>query len=68
LFHAFRVLPNGRPDPAYKGAAGIRVPLPGYPAKITPIAPGKMLVTDKGDYECIRQCTPAEPGLARFLE
>jgi uncharacterized delta-60 repeat protein len=67
-YHAFRVLPNGRPDPAYKGAAGIRVPLPGYPARVTPIAPGKVLVTDKGDYECIRQCTPAEPGLARFLE
>jgi uncharacterized delta-60 repeat protein len=67
-YHAFRVLPNGRPDPAYNGAAGIRVPLPGYPARITPIAPGEMLVTDKGSYECIRQCTPAEPGLARFLE
>ena len=67
-YHAFRVLPNGRPDPAYHGAAGIRVPLPGYPARATPIAPGKVLVTDKGGYECIRQCTPAEPGLARFLE
>lgn len=67
-YHAFRVLPNGRPDPAYKGAAGIRVPLSGYPARVTPIAPGEMLVTDKGDYECIRQCTPPEPGMARFLE
>jgi uncharacterized delta-60 repeat protein len=67
-YHAFRLLANGRPDPAYKGAAGIRVPLSGYPARITPIAPGEMLVTDKGDYECIRECTPAEPGMARFLE
>ncbi len=66
--HAFRILPNGRPDPAYGGAKGLRVPLPGAPVRVTPIAPGKLLVTDKGDYECIRQCSPAEPALARFLE
>jgi hypothetical protein len=67
-YRAFRILPNGRPDPAYGGAKGLRVPLPGAPARVTPIAPGKLLVTDKGDYECIRQCSPAEPALARFLE
>ena len=67
-YRAYRVLPNGRPDPAYGGAKGIVVPLPGAPARVTPIGPGKMLVTDKGDFECIRQCTPAEPALARFLE
>jgi uncharacterized delta-60 repeat protein len=67
-YHAYRVLPNGRPDPAYNGAQGIKVPLPGVPARVTPIAPGKMLVTNKGDFECVRQCTPDEPGLTRFLE
>jgi uncharacterized delta-60 repeat protein len=67
-YHAYRVLPNGRPDPAYNGAKGIVVPLSGAPARVTPIGPGKMLVTDKGDFECIRQCAPAEPALARFLE
>jgi uncharacterized delta-60 repeat protein len=67
-YHAFRLLANARPDPAYNGAKGIRVPLSGGPARVTPISPGRMLVTDKGDYECIRQCTPAEPGLVRFLE
>jgi uncharacterized delta-60 repeat protein len=67
-YRAHRILPNGRVDHSYGGAGGISVPLSGGPARVTPIAPGKFLVTDKGDYECIRQCSPAEPGLVRFLE
>jgi uncharacterized delta-60 repeat protein len=67
-YHAYRVLPDGVPDPAYNGARGIVVPLFGVPARVMPIGGGRMLVTDKGLTECIRECGPSEPALARFLE
>jgi uncharacterized delta-60 repeat protein len=67
-YHAYRVLADGKPDPAFNGAGGIVVPLPGVPARVTPIGGGKVLVTNKGDYECVRECEPPEPAIALFHE
>jgi uncharacterized delta-60 repeat protein len=67
-WRAFRILADGEPDPAFGGPEGLKVPLRGYPARVTPGAPGRPLVTDQGGFECIRQCAPSEPGLARYVE
>ena len=66
-YHAFRILPSGRPDPAYDGDRGIRVPLAGVPARVASIGGGRNLVTDKGDFECRSYC-PSEPAIAGFRE
>jgi hypothetical protein len=64
---ALRILADGRPDPAYGGAAGLEVPLTGSPARAITAGSGRMLVTDKGNVYCRQSCDP-QPGMARFLE
>jgi len=64
---AFRVLSDGRLDPAYGGAAGLRVPLAGSPARAIGAGPGRVLVSDKGNAFCREACR-SHPAIARFLE
>jgi uncharacterized delta-60 repeat protein len=64
---AFRVLSDGRLDPAYGGAAGLRVPLAGSPARAIGAGPGRVLVSDKGNAFCREACR-SHPAISRFLE
>jgi uncharacterized delta-60 repeat protein len=66
-YSAYRVLASGHLDPAYRGAHGIKVPLPGEGVGVESQGGGRALVTNVGYYECREDC-PAEPGLARFRE
>jgi uncharacterized delta-60 repeat protein len=63
---AFRMLGNGRLDPAY-GPGGLAVPLDGTGYSLAALAGGKALVMDSGDLFCRSGCPPT-PGFARFLE
>jgi len=64
---AFRILATGRLDPAFGGAAGLKVPLIGSPARVVAAGTGGPLVTDKGNSSCRQYCHP-QPAIARFLE
>jgi uncharacterized delta-60 repeat protein len=66
--HAYRVLSDGRTDPAFGGDRGVRVPIEGGPARVISAGGGKALVADYGEVECIRQCSPPMPAVARFVE
>lgn len=66
-YRAFRILSGGGLDPAYKGAAGIQVPLDGVRIRATSLGKGRVLVTDNGNSYCRSACR-AEPAMARFLE
>jgi hypothetical protein len=63
----FRILSDGRLDPAYRRGNGIVVPLSGSPVRVAAQDGGRFLVTDKGERFCREGCGP-EPAMARFLE
>ncbi|MBS1843752.1 MAG: hypothetical protein JST53_04965, partial [Actinobacteria bacterium] len=65
-YSAFRLLADGRVDPAY-GAQGIAVPLSGSGYTLGTPSHGKVLVFDAGDHECREGC-PSTPAVARFDE
>jgi hypothetical protein len=67
FYSAYRVLGDGRLDPGYRGARGIKVPLPGEGVAVAALTGGRALVTDIGYFECREGCPP-EPGMVRFLE
>ena len=67
FYSAYRVLGDGRLDPAYRGVRGVRVPLPGEGVEVQSLGGGRALVAGYGSYECRENCPP-EPGMARFLE
>jgi uncharacterized delta-60 repeat protein len=65
-YSAFRLLADGRVDPAY-GAKGIAVPLSGSGYTLGVPSRGKVLIFDAGYHECRGAC-PSTPGIARFNE
>lgn len=65
-YSAFRLLANGRVDPAF-GPQGIAVPLSGSGYTLGTPSRGKVLVFDAGYHECRSGCA-ATPGVARFDE
>lgn len=66
-YDAFRILADGRPDPAYHGGHGIEIPLGGLRIHVAAAGRGWALVFDNGNSFCRSGCA-AEPALARFLE
>lgn len=66
-YRAYRVLADGRFDPAYDGARGLEVPLPGEVVEVRSQGGGQALVTGFGYFECSEEC-PSKPTMARFLE
>lgn len=66
-YRAFRVLPDGRPDPGYHGASGLPIPVSGVRVHLATAGSGRVIVFDNGNYFCRSSCPP-EPALARFLE
>jgi uncharacterized delta-60 repeat protein len=66
-FSAYRILADGRLDPAYGGGAGLEIPLPGGPARPLAAGAGRVLVTDQGNTFC-REVCQSHPAIARFLE
>ena len=65
-YSAFRLLADGRVDPAY-GSQGIAVPLSGSGYTLGTPSRGKVLVFDAGNHECRGGCV-ATPAVARFIE
>jgi hypothetical protein len=66
-FSAYRILADGRLDPAYGAAAGLEIPLAGGPARALAAGSGRVLVTDEGNTFC-REVCQSHPAIARFLE
>jgi hypothetical protein len=66
-YSVFRILAHGRLDPAYGGAEGTKLTLPGQGVEVRALEGGRALVTDLGYFECRGSC-PAKPSLARFVE
>jgi len=66
-YTAFRILSDGRPDPAYGGAQGISIPTVGLRAHVASAGRGRVLIFNNGNYFCRSGCAP-EPEIARFLE
>jgi uncharacterized delta-60 repeat protein len=65
-YSAFRLLADGRVDPAF-GRRGIAVPLSGSGYTLGTPSRGKVLIFDAGTHECRGGCPPT-PGVARFDE
>jgi uncharacterized delta-60 repeat protein len=66
-YDAFRILADGRLDPAYGGAQGIEIPVYGVRAHAASQGRGRVLVTDNGNVWCRSGCA-AEPSMVRFRE
>jgi hypothetical protein len=66
-FSGYRILVDGRLDPAYGGAGGLEIPLRGGPARPLAAGRGQVLVTDQGNTFC-REVCQSHPSIARFLE
>jgi hypothetical protein len=62
-----RVLADGKADPAYGGAEGNPLTLPGEGVDVSSLSGGRALVTDLGYFECRSNCPP-HPAMARFVE
>jgi uncharacterized delta-60 repeat protein len=64
---AFRILSDGRLDPAFGGAAGIPTSLSGEPVVVGVQSGGRAVVMNAGLHECRFYCV-LTPGIASFVE